>query len=165
MEKLEPPDSHFLNAARGWLELGNMVEAHAELRRIAPRFRTAPEALVVRWEIQSRELDWEASLKTARKLIAAAPEECDGWIKQSYSLHELKRTTEAMNSLLAVEDSFPEVSMIPYNLACYACQLGDRIRAMRRLMKAIQIAGKESIKKLALEDSDLEPMWDEIREL
>src|ERR1035438_2514329 len=37
MKPLEPPDSLHLQAAQGWLELGNHVEADAELDNIALR--------------------------------------------------------------------------------------------------------------------------------
>ena len=37
---LAPPDSHHLLAAQGWLELGNHLEANAELEQIAPRLRS-----------------------------------------------------------------------------------------------------------------------------
>ena len=163
MPRLEPPDSHHVSAALGWLELGNPREAKAELARLPANFRECPEALLVRWEIEAKERDWERSIETARALIAAAPHEPDGWIKQSYSLHELKRTREAWDGLLALEERFPKISIIPYNLACYACQLGDSVAAMRLLGKAIGLAGKDQIKSMALKDLDLQPLWDKIR--
>ena len=163
MPNLEPPDSHHVSAALGWLELGNPHEAKAELGRLPDHLRQCPEALLVRWEIEAKEKDWESSLETARALIAAAPNEPDGWTKQSYSLHELKRTREAWNGLIAVEERFPKVSIIAYNLACYACQLGDSAEAILRLRKAIRLGGKEQIKPMALQDLDLKPLWDEIR--
>ena len=165
MPKLEPPDSHHLSAALGWLELGNPREAKAELDRLPSNLRECLEVLPVRWEIEAKEKDWESSLETARALIAAAPNEPDGWIKQSYSLHELKRTREAWDGLVAVEERFPKVGIIPYNLACYVCQLGDSAEAMRRLTKAIKLGGKDQIKSLALRDLDLKPLWDKIRDL
>src|SRR5437016_1348864 len=106
MPKLEPPDSYHVSAALGWLELGNPREAKAELDRLPSNLRECAEALLVRWEIEFKERDWERSLETARALVAAAPDEPDGWIKQSYSLHELKRTREAWDGLLALEERF-----------------------------------------------------------
>jgi hypothetical protein len=43
MKRLEPPDSLHLQAAQGWLELGNHVEADAELDK-TPSCRAAPFA-------------------------------------------------------------------------------------------------------------------------
>jgi hypothetical protein len=46
MNPLEPPDSIHLQAAQGWLDLGNPIEANEELEKIAPQNRaqgrTAP---------------------------------------------------------------------------------------------------------------------------
>jgi hypothetical protein len=33
------------------------------------------------------------------------------------------------------------------------------------LKRAVAVGGKEKIKKMALKDSDLAPLWDEIRQL
>ena len=45
MKGLEPPDSIHLQAAQGWLELGNHLEADKELDEIAPQLRTHPDVL------------------------------------------------------------------------------------------------------------------------
>ena len=165
MPILEPPHSHHVNAALGWLELGNFTEAEAELNTLSDEWRACPEVLFVRWEIQARRKDWNAALETATALVGAAPHKPEGWIQQSFSLHELKRTREAWARLLEVESQFPNVSTIPYNLACYACRLGDHTEAMRRLEDAIKVGGKTQIKALALRDADLEPLWGRVRAL
>ena len=38
MKSLQPPDSYYLRAAIGWLELGNHLEANEELEKIALRY-------------------------------------------------------------------------------------------------------------------------------
>ena len=65
---------------------------------------------------------------------------------------------------------FPKSSLIPYNLACYACQLGDIEEAMRCFSIAETRHGKspkktECIRTRALEDADLAPVHDWIRNL
>src|SRR5688572_553175 len=74
MEPLEPPDSHHVNAAAGWLALGCGADAQAELDRIAPECQQHPDVLEVRWEILATEKRWEAALEVARKLLSHAPE-------------------------------------------------------------------------------------------
>ncbi|HZO84674.1 MAG TPA: hypothetical protein VFC26_05645, partial [Verrucomicrobiae bacterium] len=54
------------------------------------------------------------------------------------------------------------VPTIPYNLACYACQLG-RINDSRQWLKRALSVGGKKIRSLALEDPDLQPLWDEIK--
>ncbi len=160
---LEPPDSHHLQAALGWLELGNTHEAAAELARLSPAVREHPEVLEARWRWCAAARRWEEALTVARAQVAAAPHEPTGWVNQSYALHELRRTAEARELLLAKVAEFPKLSLIPYNLACYACQLGDLDEARRWLGRVLQLRSKEEVQRLALHDPDLKPLWNEIR--
>ena len=50
--------------------------------------------------------------------------------------------------------------MTQFNLGCYACQLGDIEQAKTRVGKAIELDAK--FKLLALDDADLEPLWEQI---
>ena len=165
MHELTPPDSHYLNAAAGWCELGDFAESRAELHRISAPNRDHPQVLAEEWRICAAEKQWLPALEVARRLIEVAPNIPIGWINQSYSLHELKLTREARNQLATIAQRFPAVSTIPYNLACYACQLGDLPEAREWLAKAIEISDAKDIKAMALSDPDLQPMWDEIKKL
>ncbi len=91
MPRLTPPDSHHLEAAQGWLELGNPVEAQAELDQIAPRFRGHPAVLEVRWEICTKTNKWDVALETASALIRAEPDHPLGLVHQSFCLYDLER--------------------------------------------------------------------------
>jgi tetratricopeptide (TPR) repeat protein len=162
MKPLQPPDSHHLEAAQGWLELGNHAEADAELDSIASSLRAHPDVLNVRWGIYAAARKWEAALDSAAALIQLNPEDPLGWVHRSYSLHELKRTAEARDNLLRVVDRFPDDPIMRYNLACYECQLGNLERAKQWLEKAFAIGDAKEMKLAALEDPDLEPLWKEI---
>jgi predicted Zn-dependent protease len=161
---LKPPDSHHASAASGWLELGNPREAAAELDRVSPAHRGHPAVLELSWRIHAEEKRWQAALEVATQLIQTAPERPTGWIDQSFALHELQRTREAWEVLLPVAGRFPKTSIIPYNLACYACQMGNHAEARRWLAKAIKLRTQDDIKQLALADKDLEPLWAEIKD-
>ena len=52
----------------------------------------------------------------------------------------------------------PKVAMIAFNLACYASATGRMEDAKERLRNAIEL--DKQIRKLALEDDDLKPLWD-----
>jgi hypothetical protein len=54
MKPLEPPDSHYLQAAQGWLELGNPTEANEELQKITAPNRGHPDVLQLRWQIYAQ---------------------------------------------------------------------------------------------------------------
>ena len=70
---------------------------------------------------------------------------------------------KAWNALLPAFDLFPKQPTIPYNLSCYACQMGQLDAARLWLKRAADIGGKDKIKTMALEDADLEPLWNEIK--
>src|SRR4051812_14200244 len=100
MNELEPPDSHYVQAAQGWLELGVHQEAGLELEKVSDSFQKHPEVLSIRWSLLVAEQKWNESIETAQYLVDTAPEYPLGWIHRSYSLHEVKRTQEAFDLLL-----------------------------------------------------------------
>lgn len=165
MDELGFPDHHHLLAAEGWLGLGDAAEAERELANLSPGGRSHPSTLEVEWRLHSSRQAWQKALSAAQRLVEAAPERPSGWIHQSYSLHELRRTGEALQCLQTVVQRFPEESVIPYNLACYACQLGEMDSARRWLDEAVKVGGRTLIRQMALDDPDLEPLKAFIRSL
>ena len=163
MRRLNYPDRHHLSAALGWLELGDVREAESELRLITEQDH--PEVPEVCWRRAAYEKNWSLALEVARQIVQKAPDWPEGWIHQSYTLHELRRTEEAWNELLSVAARFTEESVIPYNLACYACQMGNLAGAKNWLRKAAQLQSKEEIRKAALNDPDLAPIRDYVQAL
>src|SRR5437588_12859825 len=97
--QFDPPDSHHLMAARGWLELGNCLEANAELEKIAPRLKGHPLVVIVRWDICAKAGKWDDALPWAESLMKLLPEEPQAWINLAFTLHELDRTPEARDNL------------------------------------------------------------------
>jgi tetratricopeptide (TPR) repeat protein len=159
---LKPPDSHHLNAAIGWLELGDHIAANEELEKIAPELRVYPSVLKTRWSIYAKAKKWDVCIDLAVAIKNLAPEDSFGWTRHSYALHELKRTQEAYDNLAPVQDRFPKKWMVPYNLACYAAQLGKIKEAAQFLEKAMEIGDKDEIRIMAIDDSDLEPLWENL---
>ena len=165
MHKLEPPDTHHLLAAIGWMELGNMAEAKAELAHVSAAEQEHPDVLEVRWLFAAQEKRWEEGLQLAQTLLRRVPDECNGWLHQAYALRRISGGSlqKAWDALLPAAKKFPKEPIIAFNLACYACQMGELQTARQWLKRAERIAGKEKIRKMALGDSDLEPLWAEIR--
>jgi len=121
MKPLDPPENLHVLAAEGWLELGNTAEANEELEKISPGLRAHPDVLSVRWHIYAAAKQWEAALDIAIAVTTLAPDEANGWVQRSCSLHKLARTEEARELLLNVLGRFPLNAAIRYNLACYEC--------------------------------------------
>ena len=167
MQKLGPPDTHCLSAAVGWIELGNLEEAKAELRKISSAHAEHPNVLAATWLIHAHGKDWESALGAAKKIVELAPELASGWLHRAYALRRVKEggLGAAWNALLPAFEKFPREPIIPYNLACYACQMGRLEDARRWLDRAMKMADKKEIKLMALNDEDLEPLRKEIEKL
>jgi tetratricopeptide (TPR) repeat protein len=167
LKPFEPPDIHHLRAALGWLELGNHLEANEELEKITPQFRAHPDVLEIRWQICAKEKKWDACRDLAASITQLDPARDAGWIHLAYSTRRASDggLEKARTILLSAGKLFPNVSIIPYNLACYECQLGNLKEALLWLGKAIDLAGKKDIRAMALDDPDLKPLWKDISEI
>jgi len=73
----------------------------------------------------------------------------------------------AMELLLDVANDFPDEPIVPFNLACYNCQLGKLVEARSWLHITWEVAAKQNTarqwKLKAIDEPDLEPLWEEIR--
>jgi len=167
MQKLEPPELHSLSAALGWMELGNLAEAKAELAAIGPAYQNHPDVLEVRWSICAAEEKWADALQIARTLLHHAPERSSGWLHQAYALRRVPNGSvkSAWTALLPAFDKFPREHIICYNLSCYACQMKQFDAARVWLKRAFVLGGKERVKRMAIEDPDLKELWEEIKTL
>ena len=167
MNKLEPPDTHYFLAAIGWLELGNVVEARAELAQLSAARQEHPDVLELRWSLAAEQKRWEEALEVARALLRRAPKRSSGWLHQAYALRRVPDggVQKAWEALLPAFGKFPKEATIPFNLSCYACQLGQLEAARDWLARAVAVSGKEKVMAMALNDSDMKPLWDEIRQL
>ncbi len=151
-------DQRSLQAAEGWLELGDWRSAEDELAQISPDNRNHPDVLNLRWSIQARARDWHACVEIGAVLKRLAPELEVSWIHHAYALHELKRTGEAWESLLPAAKKFPAAPTVFYNLACYACQLGRLDEARTLLDKAFTLGDANRMRRDAAKDPDLLPL-------
>ena len=60
--------------------------------------------------------------------------------------------------LLGAREAHPNEPIVFFNLACYNSQLGNLEEAKEHLARAIAIDG--NVRKMALDDPDLEPIWE-----
>jgi len=167
VKPLAPPDSHHLDAAIGWLGLGCASDARAELAKISPANQKHPDVLEVHWTIYAHEQQWRDALDIACAELVAAPEESSGWLHRAYALRRVSDggLSQAWDALLPAAKMFPAEPIIAYNLSCYACQMQQLDIARHWLRRAVAAGQKAAIKKMALADADLQPLWAEIKEL
>jgi predicted Zn-dependent protease len=161
------PDSLYYQAASGWLDLGKWDEANAELDRITPQLGSHPAVLYMRCLVYTRARKWELAFEVARHLVRVWPEESACWTLQARALRHMKGggPGAAWQSLLPVADKFSDMIDIPYGLACYAAQTGRIAEAKQWLERAFALGDAKELKLRALDEPDLEPLWDKIGSL
>src|ERR1051326_1329281 len=81
MQPHQRPDSLHLGAAKGWLELGNHLEANEELEKITAKLRAHPDVVELRLQIYAKEKKWDACLDIAKAITELAPERAFGWLR------------------------------------------------------------------------------------
>lgn len=165
VKPIEAPDAHHFNAASGWLELGNRVEARAELALISSENQTHPAVLDLQFALCAAEKNWDEAFRFAQQLIAALPDEPGGWLHCAYAL---RRKTGgglelARDFLEPAAEKFPQEPVIAFNLACYECQLKELDAARRWFKRACEVGDKNEIQVMALADEDLKALWPEIQ--
>jgi tetratricopeptide (TPR) repeat protein len=167
MQMLGPPDTHHLSAAVGWMQLGNPAEARLELAKVAPQLAAHPDVLEIKWAVFASAGDWPGALQAADELVRSDSGRPSGWLHRAYALRRVPEggLQAAWDALLPAVDRFPEEATMPYNLSCYACQMGRFVEAREWLRRALAVGNKTRMKAMALSDADLEPLWKEIKAL
>ena len=149
-----------LRAAQGYVELGMFVEASDELEGIASEHRSHPVVLAFRYDIYCQLEKWTHAEVVARHLVKVSPEDSGYWVNWAYATRRCQSIEAAKQILLDAEKLYPKDAQIQFNLGCYASQMENPEEAKRRVAAAISLEGKYQM--IALEDPDLEPLWDEI---
>ena len=152
--QLAGPGKWHLDAAEGWLLLGDILEASDELEKIPACLCAHPDVLRVRCLIYSAARKWDIAPEVANAVTKL--------VELAYALHKSKRTEEARKVLLLIVDRFPDNYRIRYNLACYCCQLGELTEARDWLLRAFELPGGLDLRRRALDDPDLKPLWQQI---
>jgi tetratricopeptide (TPR) repeat protein len=167
VSNIPPPDSYFLSSAEGWLLLGNPIEALGELDKIKPAMRVRPEYLELKWRIFADTKQWDEALELAEGMVRELPDHSGGYILRSYALRRATKGSvkKATTALLEAAAKFPKEPIIPYNLACYACQSGDLPQARKFFRMALEIGDRKELLKMASMDNDLELLWSELKYL
>ena len=166
MQRIEPPDSHHLRAAIGWIELGSRAEALKELAQISPPIQGHPDVLEARWILLAGEEQWAAALDVASNLVEHAPDRASGWLHRAYAMRRAPGggVEKAWDALQPAADKFPKEPIISYNLSCYACQMNKLQDARVWFRRALKAGDEDEIRRMALADEDLKPLWKEIEQ-
>lgn len=141
-----------------------LAEAASELEAIVPADQRSIEVLEIRILLHSERKEWERTTACAQQLTQLKPDAPQGWISWAYATRRLIGVEAAESILLRAPSTVrARCAIIPYNLACYRCVLGDIAGAKDHLATAYKMDPK--IKEMALEDPDLKPMWEVIAQM
>ena len=126
-----------------------------------------PDVLDLRWLICAEEKRWDEGLEIGEALVRSTPERSSGWLHRAYAVRRVPNggLQKAWDALLPAAAKFSDEAIIPFNLACYACQMQQLDSALTWLKSAMTIAGKSPIKRMAMQDPDLQPLWTQITAL
>jgi predicted Zn-dependent protease len=162
MNALTQAERFQLEAAEGWLMLGNPEEAHEELEKITGEAAYHPTVLSMRWQVYAGAGWWEAASVVSKALCELAPQSAAAWICQANTMRHYKGVVEAWSVLLGVVNRFPDDAIMRYNLACYAAQMGLLEESCGWLVQAFEMEESTQLKLAAIYDSDLQPLWERI---
>jgi tetratricopeptide (TPR) repeat protein len=155
-----------LLAAQGYLELGMVEEALAELVDVPTSVisdpDTAPDPYLIelRLHILMKGERWSDALSSAKELLLLDSAALPAYIHGAFALHELGRTTEARDLLLRGPEVLGMDPTYHYNIGCYEAVLGNIESAKRSLEKCFAL--DETYRDFAKQDSDLETIRSEL---
>jgi len=147
---------HRLSHAQGYLGLGMVAAAAAELAHLSDSEADTNEAIGVRLALLHEQEKWPEVRDLARVLVQRDAADAGVWISLAYATRRVDSLAAAEIILIKAEKSFPEEPTIQFNLGCYACQRGDLKEARRRVARAIELDKKFTA--LAATDPDLAPL-------
>jgi Flp pilus assembly protein TadD len=127
---------------------------------LAPAEQATIEARSARFEVALGETGWAEVVALAPQIVQLDQTRERPWVCWGYALRELQRVEEAQQTLLAGARLITEPSvLVPYNLACYACLLGDWAEA-RQLLASV-VARDPHWAEEARQDPDLAALFAE----
>ena len=167
MKELEPkeetlPDEVLWTLQRcdGFLDLRMPARARAEWARIPAAHQSHRAGVEILLRLAMEEKNWAEAADLAEALAKRYPDEPAYPVQLAYCTRRKESIAAARSILLEASRRFKKTAVIPYNLACYECQLGHADEAKKYLRSAIEL--DPQCREMALEDPDLEILWSEI---
>jgi len=159
-EKLPEEVQWHLERADGFLDLKMTEAARAELELIPAELDGTVLVKQVRLRFAMEMGNWPTAAVLATELRRLQPHEPVHWVQLAYALRRAKDVQSAHEILSEGFRKFPRIAVIPFNLACYECQMQKLDEAMAHLAAAFRL--DPECREQALEDDDLQPIWSRI---
>lgn len=142
-----------LSHAQGYLALGLIDAADAELAALSPAEQDQPLALSLRATVFQAQERWAEMQSVTAELVRAQPDESGWWIMWAYATRRTESVKEAEAILRNAEQRHPRDATIKFNLGCYACVRGNLTLARSYIEQAIEL--DRAFAALAESDEDL----------
>ncbi len=146
-----------LQAALGFFQLNMYQDAWDELGNLAPNLRVQDAVLELRIAIFNRLEKWNSSRLLAESLAIRSPENPQWWLSWAYAVRRESTVEDAKQVLTTAAEIHPNVALITYNLACYACVLGELDDACALLRRAFVL--DNDLRRTAIDDPDLNRIY------
>ncbi len=145
-----------ISHAQGYLGLGMVAEAAAELDQLPADAQDTLPVLALRLAVLQAQEAWAPLRIAAARCVDLRPEEAGFWITWAYAARRADSLAAAQRILHDAERRHATEPTIQFNLGCYAAQLGALEAAHTRVLRAIALDG--SFAALAATDPDLAPL-------
>ena len=111
IKPLDAKDGFHLQAAEGWLGLGDVESAINELKEVSPAEHKHPAVLSVRYQIHAQAKQWDEAVAVANDLMKLLPDEPFVWINLAYATRRKTGGSipEAKEILLTRNRNFPGI--------------------------------------------------------
>lgn len=149
-----------LIAAQGYLELGMVEEALAELSSFSGPFAGDPDIVELRLHILMQGERWTDAFTSAEELLRLTPDAVPAFIHGAFALHEMGRTSEARDLLLKGPPVLKNDPTFHYNIGCYEAVLGNKEAALQSLK--LSFALDDTYRDFAKGDPDLKMLREEL---
>jgi hypothetical protein len=156
------PKVHWERAS-GYFALEMFEESERELRAMPKEEPWDKNARMLLLGIRQEQENWALVQEVARGLRLEFPAEADWWVSDAFATRRCETIESAKEILLEGLVLHEDSSIIRYNLACYACVLGNPRECMDFLKEAVK--GEEKYKLMAVEDEDLKGVREDLIEL
>ena len=153
---IEPADKRYLEAAKGYYDLGMYSEADASLSKISEIGQSTSAVLRVRADIYDLVEDWESLQPVVRHLAKLEPEDVRWLILDASVTRRLGSSKAAKDILLQALPSYPNDPALQYELSRYEAQAGNIDQAKKYLKRAVSIDPRFGL--MAVNEPDLEAL-------
>ena len=145
-------------ASRGYLELGMFEDATRALEQINAEDKMRREVSYAALIVHLAAENWDMAVTIAADIVKAEPKNPTTWILLAQAVRHAGNVEQMERVLFKARAWHPRDPLILFKLACCASVTGRIEEAKLRLGDAIDL--DEKVRRLALHEEDLRPLWD-----